>query len=70
MASYKKYKDSTITHIKELTETYENRPEELQKIQSIDQFFTTYLQYSERVIKIRDEKGIRGSTKVSQYRKW
>ncbi|MCZ8539937.1 methyl-accepting chemotaxis protein [Psychrobacillus psychrodurans] len=64
MASYRKYKDSTITNIKELYKTYENRPEELQKIQSIDQFFTTYLQYSDRVISIRDEKGIESAQKL------
>lgn len=64
MASYRKYKDSTITNIKELHKTYENRPEELQKINSIDQFFTTYLQYSERVINIRDEKGIESAQKL------
>lgn len=64
MASYRKYKDSTITHIKELHETYKNRPEELQKIQSIDQFFTTYLQYSERVINIRDDQGIESAQKL------
>lgn len=64
MASYKKYKDSTITHIKQLTETYKNRPEESQKLQSIDQFFTTYLGYSERVIKIRDEQGIEAAQKL------
>ena len=64
MASYKKYKDSTITNIKELYKTYESRPEELQKIQSIDQFFTTYLQYSDRVIKIRDEKDLESAQKL------
>ena len=64
MASYKKYKESTITHMKQLEETYKNRPEELQKLQSIDQFFTTYIQYSERVIKIRDDQGIEAAQKL------
>ncbi|MFJ7826399.1 methyl-accepting chemotaxis protein [Psychrobacillus sp. NPDC096623] len=64
MASYRKYKDSTVTNIKALYETYENRPDELQKIQSIDQFFTTYLQYSDRVLKIRDENGLESAQKL------
>lgn len=64
MADYRKYKDATVTHLKALHETYKNRPEELQKIKSIDQFFTTYLQYSERVIQIRDEKGIESAQKL------
>lgn len=64
MASHKKYKDAIITHIKELNKTYRNRPEELQKILSIDQFFTTYLQYSDRVINIRDEQGIESAQKL------
>ncbi|MFF2752851.1 methyl-accepting chemotaxis protein [Psychrobacillus sp. NPDC058041] len=64
MGSHKKYKDAIITHLKELNETYKDRPEELQKIQSIQQFFNTYLQYSERVIKIRDESGIESAQKL------
>lgn len=64
MVSYKKYKDAIGTHLKELHKTYENRPEEYQKIQSIDQFFTTYLQYSERVLKMRDDQGIESAQKL------
>ncbi len=64
MTSYRKYKESTITNIKELYKTYENRPDELQKIKNIDQFFTTYLQYSERVIKIRDDQGLESAQKL------
>lgn len=64
MASHRKYKDSTITNIKELYKTYESRPDELQKIQFIDQFFTSYLQYSERVINIRDENGLEAAQKL------
>lgn len=64
MASHKKYKDAIITHLKELHLIYKDRPEELQKIQSINQFFTTYLQYSDRVIKMRDETGIESAQKL------
>lgn len=64
MGNHKKYKDSITTHIKELKDTYKNRPEELQKIKSIEQFFGTYLDYSERVIKMRDEKGIEQAQKL------
>jgi len=64
MTSYRNYKDRIITHFKELQNTYKDRPEELKKIQSINQFFTTYLQYSERVIKMRDDQGIESAQKL------
>ncbi|WP_246096990.1 methyl-accepting chemotaxis protein [Psychrobacillus soli] len=64
MTTYRQNKDLIVTHLKELHKTYKDRPEELQKIQSIDQFFMTYLQYSERVIELRDAQGIEAAQKI------
>ncbi|WP_395940830.1 methyl-accepting chemotaxis protein [Bacillus sp. FJAT-22090] len=64
MTTYRQNKDAIVTHLKELNETYKDRPDELQKIQSIDQFFMTYLKYSERVIQVRDEQGIEAAQKL------
>lgn len=64
MTNYRHYKDRIITHFKELQTTYKGRPEELKKIQSINQFFTTYLQYSERVVKMREDQGIEAAQKL------
>ncbi|WP_313890802.1 methyl-accepting chemotaxis protein [Psychrobacillus sp.] len=64
MSSHRKYKDAITTHLKELNVTFKDRPDELQRIKSIEQFYTTYLQYSERVIKIRDDKGIESAQKL------
>ncbi|SES09621.1 methyl-accepting chemotaxis protein [Psychrobacillus sp. OK032] len=62
--TYRQNKDAIVTHLKELHKTYKDRPEELQKIQSIDQFFMTYLEYSERVIELRDTQGIEAAQKI------
>ncbi|WP_336495793.1 methyl-accepting chemotaxis protein [Psychrobacillus sp. FJAT-51614] len=64
MASHRKYKDAIITRIKELKVIYKDRSDELQKIQFIDQFFTSYLQYSERVISTRDDQGFETAQKL------
>ncbi len=64
MTSYRNYKDSATTQLKNLQSTYKNRPEEFKKIEAINEHFLTYLSYSERVIKQRDSSGIEAAQKL------
>ncbi len=62
--SYRNYKDSAITQLKNLQNTYKNRPEEFKKITSISEHLEAYLAYSDRVINQRDTVSFEAAQKL------
>lgn len=56
--TYDTKKDAIETALKKLLVTFKGREEETKRISSIQEFYNTYIQYSNRVIKTRDESGI------------
>lgn len=56
--TYNSKKDAIGTALKDLTKTFKGREEEMKRISSIQQFYNNYIQYSERVLKTRNDSGI------------
>lgn len=56
--TYNSKRGSIETSMKNLTKTFTGREEEIKRISSIQEFYNNYIQYSERVIKTRDDSGI------------
>lgn len=62
--TYKSKKDAIGTSLKNLNISFKNREKEMKSLTSIEQFYNTYIQYSERVVKARDESGIENAQRL------
>jgi methyl-accepting chemotaxis protein len=56
--TYKAKKDAIKTSLNNLDKSFKGREKEMTSLSSIEQFYNTYIQYSERIVKARDESGI------------
>lgn len=62
--TYKSKKDAIGTSLKNLNKSFKNKEKEMKSLTSIEQFYNTYIQYSERVVKARDESGIENAQRL------
>ncbi|MET0787175.1 MAG: methyl-accepting chemotaxis protein, partial [Paenisporosarcina sp.] len=57
LITYNDKKDAIKMSLNNLDKSFKGREKEMTSLSSIEQFYNTYIQYSERIVKARDESG-------------
>nr|WP_232337002.1 methyl-accepting chemotaxis protein [Lysinibacillus timonensis] len=67
LTSYYRIKDRLESNFKNLQTTFENRPEELELLSLINQYYLIYINYSKRAIETRQQFGFENAQKLILY---